>query len=116
MTFIAGAVIGGLIVAAILYAYFCPTNTALLDKIRKRDFELDYLETKLKTNAEKLDKLDEAIKDAPEDCSRGPWCHACAYEKWFFIHEGVHYYCGKNKSCPQLLMKKEAKTGEDVKE
>ena len=46
--------------------------------------------------------------NTPEDCKRGPWCTACAYDKklskYISIHKAsVHtHYCGKAEACEQF--------------
>lgn len=103
--FFAGVILGGLIAASIVYAYFSSVNHNLRNELDLAATELEACTKSIEHDRNKLKKYEEAVAKTPEDCVRGDWCRACAFDKWYCIHDRVYYYCGKNDACPNMLKK-----------
>ncbi len=67
-----------------------------------------------------IGELTKINKNTPEDCKRGPWCTACAYDKklskYISLHKAsVHTsYCGKAEACEHFQPTKQEDDKNDL--
>ena len=115
ISFIAGGVIGGLIVA-ILFIFvkrsIVEDNDILEQKCLIKDETIRNLENDVSMYEKKIEEIRKSISNSvPEDCVPGRWCKGCAFVKVINITRGPHSYsrpvycCGKGESCKHFIPK-----------
>lgn len=91
-------------------------NRKLKLELERRDFKIAELEKDIEYFRKKIECIQEKRDNEPSDCKRGPWCHACSFNR--VIHVDMRYrptynptyiecveYCGKNEACEYFVKK-----------
>lgn len=91
-------------------------NRKLKREIEQKDHKIASLENDIEYLRTMIEHIQNRIQNEPEDCKRGPWCHACSFNK--VIHVDMKYrpaytptyferveYCGKNEACEHFTKK-----------